>query len=153
MRKIATILMLVAAILVGGMTMDAKTTKKKPKAKTAQTTSAEQWNGDIPPASFLADTFFFGYKFPDNNSIFKKHGYTLIEKFGSVEAASKEGVCEMEVENSAKTIELNIIVYDSSERDWLYNNISSYIKSKGKNSCLFVSKDGNEITFMLSCEW
>lgn len=77
----------------------------------------------------------------------------MIEKFGSVEAASKEGVCEMEVENSAKTIELNIIVYDSSERDWLYNNICSYINSKGKNSCLFVSKYGNEITFMLSCEW
>lgn len=37
MKRIATILMLAAAILVGGMTVDAKTTKKKGKAKMSQT--------------------------------------------------------------------------------------------------------------------
>ena len=37
MKKLATILMLVAAIMLGGMTIDAKTTKKKGKARTTQT--------------------------------------------------------------------------------------------------------------------
>ena len=36
MKRLATILMLIAAILVGGMTLDAKTTKVKAKAKTTQ---------------------------------------------------------------------------------------------------------------------
>ena len=36
MKKIATILMLVTAILLGGASVDAKTTKKKTKAKTSQ---------------------------------------------------------------------------------------------------------------------
>lgn len=36
MKKILSILMLVAAILAGGMTIDAKTTKKKAKARTSQ---------------------------------------------------------------------------------------------------------------------
>ena len=37
MKKIITIALLVVTLLVGGMTMDAKTTKKKPKARTSQT--------------------------------------------------------------------------------------------------------------------
>lgn len=36
MKKFATVLILVAAILVGGMTMDAKTAKKKSKARTTK---------------------------------------------------------------------------------------------------------------------
>lgn len=36
MKKIATILMLVTVFLLGSMTMDAKTTKKKAKARTSQ---------------------------------------------------------------------------------------------------------------------
>ena len=39
MKKIALILMLVATVLVGGMTIDAKTTKKKSKARTTQVTN------------------------------------------------------------------------------------------------------------------
>lgn len=154
MKKAITICLLVITLLAGGMTMDAKTTKKKGKAKarTTQTTSSK-WNGDIPSASFLADTFFFGYDHPNNGSTFKSHGYTIREEYGSVEAARKEGVCEMEVENYAKTIQLEIKVYDSADGDWLYNNICNYIKSKGKRSGLIVSKEGNEITFMLSSEW
>lgn len=37
MKKLATILMLVAAVLVGGMTVDAQTTKKKAKTKSHST--------------------------------------------------------------------------------------------------------------------
>lgn len=44
MKKIATVLMLIAAILVGGMTLDAKTTKKKAKVRTTQTTSSSKIN-------------------------------------------------------------------------------------------------------------
>lgn len=51
MKKIVTILILVATILAGGMTIDAKTTKKKAKAKakTSKTSSASKnWNGENP---------------------------------------------------------------------------------------------------------
>ena len=40
MKKVITICLLVVTLLVGGMTMDAKTTKKKGKARTAQTSSS-----------------------------------------------------------------------------------------------------------------
>ncbi|MCH5223258.1 MAG: hypothetical protein J1E82_04390 [Muribaculaceae bacterium] len=62
MKKIFTICLLIITLLTGGMTMDAKTAKKKAKARSSQTSS--QWNGDIPSASFLANTFFYGYKYP-----------------------------------------------------------------------------------------
>ena len=41
MKKIVTILMLVGAILVGGMTINAKTTKKKGKPRTTQSSKSE----------------------------------------------------------------------------------------------------------------
>ena len=44
MKKLATILMLVAVLFVGGTTVDAKTTKKKAKARTTQTTSSSKIN-------------------------------------------------------------------------------------------------------------
>ena len=54
MKKIATILMLVVAILVGGMTVNAKTTKKKNKARTTQNSKSA-----VDGASKLDyDTFF-----------------------------------------------------------------------------------------------
>ena len=44
MKKILTILMIVAAILVGGMTVEAKTTKKNSKARTTQSTGKSNSN-------------------------------------------------------------------------------------------------------------
>ena len=44
MKRLATILMLVVTILVGGATIEAKTTSKKAKAKTTQTTSSSKIN-------------------------------------------------------------------------------------------------------------
>ena len=39
MKKVITITLLVITLLAGGMTIDAKTTKKKPKARTTQVTN------------------------------------------------------------------------------------------------------------------
>lgn len=44
MKKIATILMLVSTLIFGGMNVEAKTTKKKSKARTSQTTSKSSFN-------------------------------------------------------------------------------------------------------------
>ena len=47
MKKIATIIMLVAAILIGGITVEAKTTKKKGKTKTNQTSRSSNIQRDL----------------------------------------------------------------------------------------------------------
>lgn len=47
MKKIITICLLVVTLLAGGMTMEAKTTKKKAKAKTTRTTKSK-----IPAGAF-----------------------------------------------------------------------------------------------------
>lgn len=44
MKKLATLLMLIVALLVGGMTIEAKTTKKNSKARTSQTSSKSSFN-------------------------------------------------------------------------------------------------------------
>ena len=44
MKRVITICLLVVSIFVGGMTVDAKTTKKKGKARTTQTTSSSKIN-------------------------------------------------------------------------------------------------------------
>ena len=45
MKKAITILMLIAAFLIGGATVEAKTTKKKSKAKTSSTIGYFNYNG------------------------------------------------------------------------------------------------------------
>lgn len=148
MKKIATILMLLAAFLVGGMTMDAKTTKKKStKTKTTLTSSA-QWNGDIPSASVIAQ-FFMGSLSETQKSKYKKqfinHGY-YFEDYDSI--AINEDVCEIKVSYAAQSIEIYITVYDSSERDWLYNNILSFKKSQKSNGRFYgVYLNGDTIYF------
>lgn len=47
MKKVITICLLVATLLVGGMTMDAKTTKKNYKKSTSRNSISRQRNGII----------------------------------------------------------------------------------------------------------
>ena len=149
MKKIITICLLVVTLLLGGMTMEAKTTKKKAKAKTASTSSAK-WNGDIPPASFIANTFFFGSRFPNNENILKNHGYTMVKEYGGIVNASKEGVCEIGFQSWAHSMEVSITVYNTTQREWLYNSIRSFLKSEGRHSGYEAVLDGNSIYFSLS---
>ena len=147
MKKVITICLLVVTLLVGGMTVEAKTTKKKGRTRTTQTYSS-QWNGDIPPASFLANTFFFGSDHPNNKNILKDHGYTPVTREFRDDCYVKEGVCEIEVAYSAQSMEIFIVVYDSEQRNWLYNNILSFKKSQKSNSPFFGTwVDGTTIFF------
>lgn len=148
MKKQATILMLVDAILVGGMTMEAKTTGKKGKTRSAQSSSA-QWNGDIPSAKIIEQFFMTGSDAQTSKyrSQFINHGYHFKDY---EDIAIKEGVYKIETQRYAQTIDVNIKISDSTQRQWLYNDMQALVKSKGKRSGLFVSMDGNEIIFSLS---
>lgn len=66
MKKVITICLLVITLLVGGMSLDAKTTKKKSKARTSLTV-----------LNFVKSTGR-GYSVPYNTSILTSHGYKYI---------------------------------------------------------------------------
>ena len=73
MKKVITICLLVVTLLVGGMTMDAKTSKKK----SSKSSSSATWNGDIPSAAVIVKLF-------DSNdgSQLVKHGYKFRDDSG-----------------------------------------------------------------------
>lgn len=150
MKKVITLCFLIAVLLAGGMTMEAKSTKKKSKGRSSQTSA--QWNGDIPSGTILYNTFFNG-KASSYKSHFIDHGYTVNEEYGSIESISKDGVCEMIIDVAAQQRELTIVVDDSSRRQWLYNSLSQLVKSLGKRSGYWVYMEGNEILFSWSKEW
>ena len=128
MKKVITICLLVVTLLVGGMTMDAKTTKKK----SSKTSSSASWNGDIPSAAIIlsADKY---------KSQFKNKGYDT--SF----SPSKPGVFEMEWCGTTGGPQINITVYDSAKLKWLYNNIKTYIRNHKSVSKSIVDTDNNTI--------
>ena len=131
------------------MTMEAKTTKKKGKTRTTQPSSA-QWNGDIPSAKIIEQFFMGGLSEAQKSKYrnqFINHGYHL-EDYDDI--AIKEGVCEIETQRSAQTIDIYIKIYDTSKRQWLYKDMQNLVKSHGKYSGLFVSLEGNHITLSLN---
>ena len=137
MKKIITICLLIVTLIVGGTTMDGKATKKKNKTKTSQTVSS-QWNGDIPPAS----TMYGFFQNRNSYSAFKNHGYSYSgdDLEGSL---VKAGVCSIEwTICGSHACSIQIYVYDSSKRQWLYNNLKKYISSK-KIKRTYVDLDDN----------
>ena len=148
MKKVITICLLVGTLFMGAMTIDAKTTKKKVKARTSQNTSSAQWNGDIPSARIIEQFFMGGLSTAQQSQIksqFINHGYRF-EDYDDI--AIKEDVCEIETEHAAQSIEIYIKVYDSEQRNWLYNNLLSFKKSQKSNSRFYgVYMDGNKIFF------
>ena len=148
MKKVIAICLLVATLLAGSISLDAKTTKKKGKTRTTQTASA-QWNGDIPSAKII-EQFFMGGLSEAQKSKYKdqfiNHGYHF-EDYDEI--AIKEDVCEIETQRSAQTIDLFIKIYDSAQRQWLYKDLQNFVKSQGKRTGFFVFMEGNHITFSL----
>ena len=138
MKKLATILMLVAAILAGGMTMDAKTTKKL----SSKSSSSATWNGDIPSAAIIIKLFD-----SSDGSQLVKHGYKFTEESESdlIDMTwTKSGVCKFNYTHGMEAGDdvLKIEVYDSSKRTKLYNELKKYLsKKKG----YIVWQSGNEI--------
>lgn len=116
MKKAITICLLVVTLLAGGMTMDAKTTKKK----SSKSSASASWNGDVPSAALI---FNLG---PESE--FTSHGY-----YWDDGGYKKPGVCEFHRMGTSGGWVIDIEIPDSSKRTWLYNNIKSFIKnSKSK---------------------
>lgn len=140
MRKFITLCLLVVTLLVGVITVDAKTTKKKAKAKTTQTTSGSKyWNGDMPTAILALNFIGPASEFGDSYG-FSKKGYRITE--GEVsDAWIKDGVCKIENWGGSGGGQTTITVYDSAKLNQLYNNIKMAAQKRG----LEVNKRGNSI--------
>ena len=136
MKRIFTILMLVAAVLVGGTTVDAKTTKKKAKAKTTQTSSSALWNGDMPTAKNLLENM------ESLSPEFAKKGYRVLEEGHMSWSIIKNGICSIEWMQGMSYGDLIITVFDTSKLNWLYEDLKKAIR---KNKGYSVSKEGNVI--------
>lgn len=144
MKKIITIFMMTMAIILGGVTMDAKSSSKKSFSKSSPSAS---WNGDIPSASFIVD---MGNWNSSIDSQFKKHGYQKTDskndEFGREVTWTKPGVCKIHYFDSnvdAADTGWSIEVYDSSKRTKLYNDLKQYFKSQKYWN---VDKEGNKIS-------
>lgn len=87
MKNFATILMLVAVLFVGGMNLDAKTTKKKSKARTSQTSKKS--------SSKLAFEFYDGEEYI---KVYKKSNgeYTTNVKHTDVDVTPINGAYILE---------------------------------------------------------
>lgn len=131
--------MLVVVILVGGMTMDAKTTKKK---SSKSSSSATLNGGDIPSAVVIVKLYD-----SNNGTQLKKCGYKEIDNSGDdFEDISwiKSGVCKINYTHGSEAGDdaLTIEVYDSSKRTNLYNELKKYLSKKKGYS---VYQSGNQI--------
>ena len=136
MKKAITILMLIAAIMVGTATAEAKTTKK------SKSSSSSSWNGDIPSASLIYKLYV-----SNNGSELKKHGYKEINEsdpFGCPVYLTwvKSGVCKIFYEHGCEAgdDDMRIEVYDSSKCTKLYNDLK---KKYGKK--FYITREGNQI--------
>lgn len=138
MKKIITICFLVVTLLAGGMTMDAKTTKKKSsKARTSQTSSSN-WNGSMPSGAYLFQLITSG----NWQSTLRSKGFRdCNSEYGN--GLTKDGVFMIDHWGGSRGAEWIITVYDTSKLDWLYNGLR---QAASKNSYYDVSKSGNVIT-------
>lgn len=133
MKKLATILMLVVTILVGGMTLDAKTTKKSnAKARTSQSSSS-QWNNGVPSPKYLCSHFLFS---DDDITLpeilvadLKKHGYKGNSDDWANLKMTKPGVCTIEYKEQNNMEELSITIENKATRQWFFN-IAHSLSSK-----------------------
>ena len=141
MKKVITIFLLVVTLVSSGTILDAKTTKKKAKAKTTQS-SFLRWNGDIPSAAILYSMFTNDSKYDKQ---FKNHGYSI--KYQTFKEWNKPGVCEIRKSGGSGGSDIVIVINDYQKRNWLYNNIKKYISLYNLKHYERVSMKGNEITF------
>ena len=132
MKKLATILMLAVVLLIGGATVDAKTTKKKATARSTQSTSNDMWNGDIPTGKNLCSNGGWSER-----GYYKK-GYRDMDSLGVI----KKGVCSVEAWAGGGS-GLVITVYNSAKLNWLYQDLQKANAIYHQYSQIW--KNGNEI--------
>lgn len=133
MKKIATVLMLVAVLLIGGMTLDAKTTKKsKAKTRTSQSSSS-QWNNGVPSPKYLCTHWLYS---GDDITLpeilvadLQKHGYKGNPDDWENLKMTKPGVCTIEYKEYRDNDmeELKITIENKATRQWFFNIANSLI--------------------------
>lgn len=138
MKRITAIIMLMAVILIGGMTIDAKTTKKN----SSKSSSSATWNGDIPSPSIIVKLFD-----TNNGSQLEKHGYRFTDNSSDdmIDLSwTKSGVCKFNYTHGSEAGDdaLEIDVYDSAKRNKLYKDLKKYLSNKKGYS---VFQSGNQI--------
>ena len=137
MKKIATIIMLVAALLCGTDAVDAKTTKRASKAQTSQTSSNDMWNGDIPTGKNICTLTD-----KSERSYYKK-GYREGEWPIWLK---KNGVCSIEIWGGRGGRGLTIKVYNASKLNWLYQDLKkANAKYKTFTDDIDIYRDNKEI--------
>lgn len=131
MKKIATILILASVLLIGGVTLDAKTTKKsKAKTRTSQSSSS-QWNNGVPLPSYLCSHWLYSdddITLPEILvSDLKKHGYKGNSDDWVNLKMTKSGVCTIKYEEHYDTQmqELIITIENKATRQWFFNLANS----------------------------
>ena len=135
MKRIFTILMLVAVVLVGVMTIDAKTTKKKKKARTTQTSSSALWNGDMPTGNNILKNGSW------LSPVFAQKGFREV-KGEDFPAIKKDGVCCIEYCGGMGAEQWTITVFDTSKLNWLYQDLK---KATAHDKLYSVNLNGNII--------
>ena len=136
MKKLATILMLVAAILVGGMTADAKTTKKK-TAKTSSTAVAKAQLLDNNVCSYFTFSSKGTYSWGDNGGC--DSGPYMVDGDAYILASGRQGVYVL-VNNGMYHITYDVPGADPLI-DWLASNGYGLTQSKMKQ--IFSFDKGN----------
>ena len=116
MKKIIPICLLVISLFVGGITIDAKTTKKKKKVRTTQTSSSALWNGDMPTGNNILKNGSW------LSPVFAQKGFREV-KGGDFPAIKKDGVCCIEYCGGMGAEQWTITVFDTSKLNWLYQDL------------------------------
>lgn len=136
MKKTLTLITLIVVILLGGASLEAKTTKKKSKARTSQTSSSN-WHGSIPTGAYA----FKLIKNHNMRSALESKGYRKGQ--GETDfALIKDGVCIYEDWLASGGISYWFVVYDPASATRLYNELK---KAIGKNTKYSLYKKGNKI--------
>lgn len=132
MKKLATILMLAAAVLVGGMTVDAKTTQKKSGTKTTQSTrkSASNPTLQFQPSELVRKNKYGLYYLIDEEKLpvfLSSRGFKISKEYLGFTAypTSKSTIKEISWGCGAHCLFV-IEFYSNQEAKKFYNQIKKY---------------------------
>lgn len=149
MKHIAAIVMLIAAIMVGATSVDAKTTKRSTKATSSQSSSSSQWRGDIPTASLL-----FNILTENADRQFRSHGYSItVANVDWIDVTwEKPGVCKINYFHGVEAGDegMTIDVYDSAQCTRLYEDLKQY---KVKKNMKYWDLSRRDNTIYLSLDY
>ena len=162
MKKIATILTIVAALLVGGMTIDAKTTKK-----TTKTSQSQKSSSSLTPKSFISRTSG-GYElksYEQIKSILTSNGYKYrggeytqfseLDADGYIFTDSKGNEVVVTVVNDSNAgvtsdvVEISFRFTNSGDRDKFLKGEKSNVY--GAHDQVQVEVSGNTVTMSDDC--